>query len=508
MESYRKVDAAVYVARRRFDIVTAAASRDHSTTVAQVARQHHCSRAQVYVLTRRVLDALAPGPRHHAALTVPSCSPAAAADLIPAPDPRVLVCQLTARHVSVDGIHEILTSLGLPGRDREALCEMIGRLGRAARRLMARACEQLRSRLQCLAGDDIFFHRVAVKVLMEPVSGAVLDVLRWPWRKAEDWELWIAQWPALRLFVSDMGKDLVGATGALRLPHQADKFHERQWWNRKVFARLSRREKALAQRVFEALERATRPGPVRGERPTAEQIDAIERERLAVEAEFYAAVAAEMHVLPLFDPLGPRGRPWDEADCDGALTAAIEHLVKLPHAMGLRVAEHLYRYQKLWIAQRALWDAIDVTLRPGSRWSGEEVVNAVLDLRTCRRDLREATDWATVKSARAREGDLVGALAAACSNVAAVEREVASLLSCPRRSSSLVESFNAVLRVAQQAHRHVSDDLLAILALRWNLSPRTSGARRGPSPYARLGVDFANEPRPWYEILLEELDRA
>ena len=72
MESYRKVDAAVYVARRRFDIVTAAASRDHSTTVAQVARQHHCSRAQVYVLTRRVLDALAPGPRHHAAFTTSS----------------------------------------------------------------------------------------------------------------------------------------------------------------------------------------------------------------------------------------------------------------------------------------------------------------------------------------------------------------------------------------------------------------------------------------------------
>lgn len=85
---------------------------------------------------------------------------------------------------------------------------------------------------------------------------------------------------------------------------------------------------------------------------------------------------------------------------------------------------------------------------------------------------------------------------------------MASLLSCPRRPSSLVESFNAVQRVAQQAHRHVSDDLLAIPALRWNLSPRTSGARRGPSPYARLGVDFANEPRPWYEILLEELDRA
>jgi hypothetical protein len=92
--------------------------------------------------------------------------------------------------------------------------------------------------------------------------------------------------------------------------------------------------------------------------------------------------------------------------------------------------------------------------------------------------------------------------------VGEVEREARSLLDCPRRSSSLVEAFNNVLRVVQQAYRHVSDDLLALHALKWNLSPRRGGPRRGPSPYARLGVDFADDTRSWMEVLLEEMDRG
>jgi hypothetical protein len=54
---------------------------------------------------------------------------------------------------------------------------------------MARANSQLRPRVQCLAGDDIFFHCEAVKVLMEPVDAAMLEVFRWPDRSVESWQL-------------------------------------------------------------------------------------------------------------------------------------------------------------------------------------------------------------------------------------------------------------------------------------------------------------------------------
>jgi hypothetical protein len=43
-------------------------------------------------------------------------------------------------------------------------------------------------------------------------------------------------------------------------------------------------------------------------------------------------------------------------------------------------------------------------------------------------------------------------------------------------------------------------------ALAWNLSPRQEGKRRGPSPYARMGIDFADDARPWHQILLEQMD--
>ena len=40
----------------------------------------------------------------------------------------------------------------------------------------------------------------------------------------------------------------------------------------------------------------------------------------------------------------------------------------------------------------------------------------------------------------------------------------------------------------------------------WNLTARTEGRRRGPSPYAQLGIDFVDDGRPWYEVLLQKMN--
>lgn len=53
-------------------------------------------------------------------------------------------------------------------------------------------------------------------------------------------------------------------------------------------------------------------------------------------------------------------------------------------------------------------------------------------------------------------------------------------------------------------HRHVSDEMLALSALAWNLTPRVEGGKRnGRSPYEMLGVDLGEGERPWYEFLLD-----
>jgi hypothetical protein len=226
-------------------------------------------------------------------------------------------------------------------------------------------------------------------------------------------------------------------------------------------------------------------------------------ERARIEDEFYLAVAAEERLLPLFDPLNSHGRLWDQEQVDDVLASVVECLVKLSMTLGLRITDHLYRYRAMWCAHRVLWDAVDVQLAPGTTWTRGRVIDAVLDRIAAARALDPPTDWHAARAAQLRARALDAELAAACPNVGEVEREARSLLDCPRRSSSLVEAFNNVLRVVQQAHRHVSDDLLALHALKWNLSPR-----RGPSPYARLGVDFADDTRSWMEVLLEEMDRG
>ena len=72
----------------------------------------------------------------------------------------------------------------------------------------------------------------------------------------------------------------------------------------------------------------------------------------------------------------------------------------------------------------------------------------------------------------------------------------------------LVEALNSRLRVLQMVHRNVSDHLLALVALRWNLSTRIEGRRRGACPFVDLGIDFADGTTPWYDTLLKEIDAS
>ena len=136
------------------------------------------------------------------------------------------------------------------------------------------------------------------------------------------------------------------------------------------------------------------------------------------------------------------------------------------------------------------------------------MLRAFIEQQTTERRLRDATEWAIARAAQVRLATLRDELASACRNAKRVERAVRSLLSRPRRSSSLVEAFNSSLRVLQMKHRNVSDDLMSLHALAWNLRVRKEGRRRGRSPFERLGVEFASDHRPWYEVLIEEMDRA
>jgi hypothetical protein len=56
------------------------------------------------------------------------------------------------------------------------------------------------------------------------------------------------------------------------------------------------------------------------------------------------------------------------------------------------------------------------------------------------------------------------------------------------RSSSLVEGVNSVVRMHQRRHKRMTQGLLDIQRLYWNMHPFRAGKRKGSSPYRRLGM--------------------
>ena len=71
-----------------------------------------------------------------------------------------------------------------------------------------------------------------------------------------------------------------------------------------------------------------------------------------------------------------------------------------------------------------------------------------------------------------------------------------------------MESFNNRVRVMQYVHRRVSDELLALEAIAWNLTERREGRLAGKKPYDELGVDVGQAGKAWYDVVLDAEQQA
>jgi hypothetical protein len=392
--------------------------------------------------------------------------------------------------------------LGEPaGASRSSLAETIVRLGNHARNLLCMTRDHLARSLNVLSGDEIFFHGQAIKVLLDPCSSAVVDVMRWPWRGSDEWALFLEPFSALRLFVTDDGADLRGAnTGDVWLG--ADMFHERQWWNKVVFTPLDRREKALASEL-EKLRKRSDPSESY-DHARRMKIARTEQDRQRVEALFYVGVEIEARLLTLFEPLDPAGARWDVDAIYAEILWATEQCSRLGASLGARVCKHIERRTPQYAGHHRLWDLVNVEFLPGATWSREQVLDALIR----RRKLRAAEHHPERSNyerwrAHERRTALDSELSAQISNPDEAAAQVKRLLKTPARSSSLVETFNSRLRVLQTSRRNVSDALLWLCALHWNLSRRENGPRKHQSPWQQLGLIAQNDMRSWAEILLD-----
>lgn len=69
------------------------------------------------------------------------------------------------------------------------------------------------------------------------------------------------------------------------------------------------------------------------------------------------------------------------------------------------------------------------------------------------------------------------------------------------RSSSVLESFNSILRLHVQAHRGLTPSLLPLIVYRHNVRVFPRGVHRGEAPFVALGI-LPPDDRTWVERLL------
>jgi hypothetical protein len=423
---------------------------------------------------------------------------------------RAFEIEATSQNVSLDGLqalYRVLTPDHVPRI--QALQQRVREAGRAARTLLAWSREALRDRLRVVAGDDLFFHRNQVKVLMDPVSGSTLEVMRWPWIGGDEWALWLEQFPHAELVISDAGTDVRAGISQAKRTWQADDFHERRWWWRTVFVPLSAQEHATREALERLEDRATRPGHP-GRRPAPDTLTQAQRAQAAAEHDFFVMVRVEELLLGSFFPLDPHGALWTEETVEEAWEQAAQALVTLQTEQGKYLMDVLWVHAMDqgagWRAHLSLWDHIPVKLAPEAPWMRGHALDALLRTRALAREASEPDTDAARRQACMREASVLhGKLRRWVVNLQEVRAHVRSLLRRVRRSSSLCEAFNSRLRVLQMTRRNVPDELLWLEALRWNLSPREDGPRRGRAPWEELGWVDSAARHPWYEPLLDLL---
>ena len=174
-----------------------------------------------------------------------------------------------------------------------------------------------------------------------------------------------------------------------------------------------------------------------------------------------------------FEFFTPEGRLNDRAQAAAVVAATLPHLGGAAWAKTRRL---LLRRESFTFLDQVQHRLAELGLAP-------DVLSALLDLEGLRRQpwrLSAVTRvWASVR---------VVQLTKACPDWRDEARRVGAVLRGVWRASSLVESVNSVARMQQTRHRKMTQGLLNLKRLYWNLRRFRTGLRRDQTPYGLLGM--------------------
>ena len=188
------------------------------------------------------------------------------------------------------------------------------------------------------------------------------------------------------------------------------------------------------------------------------------------------AVAAETawkHAKSAFEFFTPAGRLNDRAQAAAVVAAALPHLSS---AAGAKTRRLLLRRESFTFLDQVRPRLAGLGLDP-------DVLSALLDLEGLRRQpwRRSAATqaWALVRTVQ---------LTKACADWREDARRVCAVRRGVWRASSLVECVNSVARMQQARHRKMTQGLLDLKRLYWNLRRFRTGRRKDQTPYGLLGL--------------------
>jgi hypothetical protein len=306
--------------------------------------------------------------------------------------------------------------------------------------------------------------------------------------KARDGVTWaeeFARLPALKAVVRDDGTGLGKgvkierarrrAQGLPDLDDTLDVFHTLREGGRAL-----RKTWGAASRALERADVAQKEFDQRGRQGQSCQGHGAPLNRLWHQADrlWDQAAAAETawkHARSAFEFFTPAGRLNDRVQAETVVAAALPHLSGAAWAKTQRL---LLRRESFTFLDQVRERLADLGLAP-------DVLSALLDLEGLRRQpwRRSAAtrSWALVRTVQ---------LTKSCSDWRDEAHRVRAVFRCVWRASSLVECVNSVVRMQQSRHRKMTQGLLDLKRLYWNLRRFETGLRKDHTPYSLLGLEL------------------
>ncbi len=365
--------------------------------------------------------------------------------------------------------------------------------------------EQARPQVRQAAADEIFFGRKPVLMVVEPESQCWLSGRLGPSRDALQWAKELQPLTNLEHLVRDGAMGIQNGLGLVNAQRQGEDQQRRRaeitdqldhFHTLREGRRALRKTQARAERAWSAAEEADKRQRRQRRRMKAETgyaTQAVLAWRRAEQAfhQWENDEAVLEQIRQALRPFTPDGELNSRERAERSVSELSERLS----------GEHWDKFKRA-LARPESYAYLDrlhskVEALPVSAEVKEAVVRS--------EGVRQKPEL--IAGEGARQGVMRGLLVVCGVLIASAgqagQQAVGTLrqaLACVGRASSCVEGLNSVVRMQQSRHRKVTQEMLDLKRLYWNLRRFRTGRRKKTSPYERLGVPLPPD-LSWWQLL-------